>query len=389
MLYLVLQGCPQPSPQPAYICKADANWVSLPTQPSDVGEEESFCDFYQFGWQWFLAQTSPSKDDSDERVFEMHRVFHPKESNQCEMEIQLGREHNIKVLAPRINKSDLEIKQADQHALYDQNGNILYYNIWYSSEMCKATDNFVAGTLEIKASWIVLKKKKSNFFTIQTSDDQYLGLVGFHMAIWTPKHHEMLWYTWEHKNNAPLCDGSSEIQEYNFSSKSVAKCLAEKKDCTKYNINIPEDFSGEPPYKAMPNEVCRMFENGNQNEDAINGNNNPLNKQVIQDLNDQLVGEKGIISQLPNNDPMKVWSNYHMIGGIWTKNGKPSGTSPVPYKDGTGDKDSPQRGSLELTNMSMETFEQGQESFVPNCFGCHHYTEEKPLEVSHIFKYLK
>jgi hypothetical protein len=40
MLYLVLLGCPPPSPQPAYICKADANWVSSPTQPSDVGEEK-------------------------------------------------------------------------------------------------------------------------------------------------------------------------------------------------------------------------------------------------------------------------------------------------------------------------------------------------------------
>ena len=49
---------------------------------------------------------------------------------------------------------------------------------------------------------------------------------------------------------------------------------------------------------------------------------------------------------------------------------------------------SPQRGSLELTNMSMETFQQGDSSFVPNCFGCHNYKKSDPLNVSHIAQYL-
>ena len=73
-----------------------------------------------------------------------------------------------------------------------------------------------------------------------------------------------------------------------------------------------------------------------------------------------------------------------MIGALWTKDGKPSGKPPVPSKQGDADKDSPQRGSLELTNMSMETFQQGDNSFVPNCFGCHNYNSDKPLDVSHI-----
>ena len=390
MLYLFLQGCPQPTPpEPSYSCKANPMWVMSPSQPNDVGKEESFCDFYQFGWEWFLAQTSPSASDKNERVFEMQRVFHPNENNQCSMKFEQGRKTNISTLATRINKTDLEDKQADQHALYDQNGNILYYNIWYSPEMCKATNEFVAGTMEIKASWISLKENKTDFFTIQTSENEYLGLVGFHMAIWTPKHNEMLWYTWEHKNNAPLCDGSSPIQEYNFASEEVAKCLSKKEDCAKYNINIPEDFEGKAPIVSKPNEVCRVFENGNQNGKSINGNDNELNQKVIQELNEQLVGDEGIITSLPNDNPMKVWSNYHMIGGLWTKDGQASGNSPVPNKEGTGDKNSMQRGSLELTNTSMETFEQGQQSFVPNCFGCHNYDKDKPLEVSHIYKHLQ
>ena len=61
---------------------------------------------------------------------------------------------------------------------------------------------------------------------------------------------------------------------------------------------------------------------------------------------------------------------------------------PVDSKQGPADPNSPQRGSLNLTNMTMETFEQGADSYIPNCFGCHNYDSETPLNVSHIESYL-
>ena len=79
-----------------------------------------------------------------------------------------------------------------------------------------------------------------------------------------------------------------------------------------------------------------------------------------------------------------MWSNYEMVGGIWTKDGANSGSPPVPSKQGPANPDSPQRGSLELANMSLETFQQGDTSAIPNCFGCHNYESTKPLDVSHI-----
>ena len=85
---------------------------------------------------------------------------------------------------------------------------------------------------------------------------------------------------------------------------------------------------------------------------------------------------------------MAVWQNYEMVGALWTKNGAASGKLPVPSAQGPADPNSPQRGSLELTNMTMETFEQGDASFVPNCFGCHNYDPSTPLTVSHIEKKL-
>ena len=94
MLFLLtLFGCPQP--KPTYSCKADENWILNPQQPSDVAPSESFCDFYQFGWEWFLSQTSPSTTNPNQRVFETHRVYHPNTDNQCSMLLEKGRKHQI------------------------------------------------------------------------------------------------------------------------------------------------------------------------------------------------------------------------------------------------------------------------------------------------------
>lgn len=389
MLLYILLGCPQPTP-PVYSCEVSKDWIENPIQPSDVGEEETFCEFYQFGWQSFFAQTSPSEKIPTQRVFETKRVYHPNTENQCSLKLKLGRKLNIKLIEPRIGKTDLEDKQADQRVLYDQNGNILYYSIWYSEEMCQATDEFIAGTMEIKASWQQIEKSNlKDYFYVEVDKDKYLGMVGLHMAIWTPKHHEMLWYTWEHKNNAPLCNGTSEVKLYSLTSKSASKCLSKKGDCEKYKFNVPPTVEGIPPLKGIPNEICREFEYGNQKGKSINGNDNELNAQVIKDLNEQLVGKDGLLEKLPKDHAMKIWSNYKMIGGIWTKNGANSSPSPIDSKGSKGDPSSLQRGSLELTNMSMETFEQGDTSFVPNCFGCHNYDEKDQTNVSHIYKHLK
>lgn len=86
---------------------------------------------------------------------------------------------------------------------------------------------------------------------------------------------------------------------------------------------------------------------------------------------------------------MAVWANYRMVGALWTKNGQPSGPPPVPSTQGPPSATSPQRGSLELANVTLETYQQGPASPVPNCFGCHAFTTDAPLKVSHIAsKYL-
>lgn len=403
-----------PPPKPAAsVCQASASWIASPTEPAEVAADESFCDFYQFSWQWFLAQVSPAKkaDPTGNRVFETNRLHNPNiKSGQCSLPMLLGRASAAKLIAERSDKpQDFEDTQADGNALYDQNGNILYYNIWYSKAMCESSQQgFAPGSFEIKVSWMVLPKADPSFFTMQavlpgTKQQVTLGMVGFHLANWTSKHPEMIWATWEHKRNAPLCDGTSPMPAggWSFAAADAAQCLAANPqptagppsaNCASFKFNTPNQHQDPQPPTAAPNNVCRQYASGNQPGTSINGNDNAANLAAIDQLNEQLVGANGLLTQLPDNDPMAIWKNYEMVGAIWTKGGADSGNPPIPYtvheKTGDkivpGDKNSLQRGSLELTNMSMETFQQGDTSWAPNCFGCHQFKTEEPLDVSHI-----
>jgi hypothetical protein len=398
-----LMGCPGPTPPVPTTCEADPNWINNPTMPSEVPEAETFCDFYQFSWQWFLAQASPS--EAGDPVFMQNRVYSPTGGNdQCADPPITGIAGAVSQLIPRQGKpNNFEDAQADGNALYDQNGNVLYYNAFYSQEYCSSTaEGFAPGSMEAKISWMVLQEGAHHtYYTISAFLPGYdgeitLGLVGLHLAIWTPNHPEMIWATWEHKTNAPLCNGTSDTTGWSLASDAAATCLATTTNgtsgpppasCNSFGFNVPATHpTGAVPITGDAINVCRQYAHGNQEGTAVNGNDNAANLAAITELNEALVGDEGLITKLPGDNPLSVWSNYEMGGAIWTKDGADSGPPPVPstQAQGPGNADSPQRGSLELTNMTLETFQQGDTSAIPNCFGCHNYTAENPLGVSHI-----
>ena len=400
-LFATLIGCPKPPEPPTpTTCEADPSWITSPSMPGEVPSTESFCDFYQFSWQWFLAQASPAQNG--EPVFAQNRVYQPAGGNdQCADPAITGLLGASEALQARaIKPSEFEEAQADGNAVYDQNGNVLYYNAFYSQELCNSTaEGFAPGTLEAKVSWAILEEGTHHtYFTMDTvlpghEDQVTLGLLGIHLAIWTPNHPEMIWATWEHKANAPLCNGSSRTTGWTLASDEAASCLAANthsqsgppsSECDSFAFNTPVSQSGAPAPIGNPNNVCRQFAYGNQDGTAVNGNDNAANRAAIVELNEALVGANGLLTNLPADNPLAVWSNYEMIGAIWTKDGADSGPPPVPSRQGPADANSPQRGSLELANMSMETFQQGDTSYIPNCFGCHNYEAANPLTVSHI-----
>lgn len=396
-LILALAGCPGPTPPPPpAVCEVSPDWVNNPSMPGEVPEAESFCDFYQFSWQWFLAQVSPDPANGMPKFLE-NRVYQPTGgTGQCASEALTGVGGVQAALRPRtIKAQDFEEVQADSHALYDKNGNVVHYNAFYTQALCDSTaEGFAPGTLELKAAWMTLDAPSSDYFTIEVEmngNQTRLGLVGLHLAIWTPNHPEMIWASWEHRKNAPLCNGQSVGTEWAFASADAAACLAANKTegsgpppgaCASFGFNTPDALpSGDVPLTNAPNNVCREYDHGNQPGESVNGNDNTANLAAIVELN---AGMERLLGGLPTDNPMHIWSHYEMVGGLWTKDGAASGALPVPSQQGSADPNSPQRGSLELANMALETFQQGDESFVPNCFGCHNYDPTKPLNVSHI-----
>ncbi len=81
-----------------------------------MATEETFCDFYQFSWQWFLAQVSPADpaNPSGDRVFERNRLYDPDgPSNQCSLPSSSGRAVALTLLRPRgVKPSSFEHTQA-------------------------------------------------------------------------------------------------------------------------------------------------------------------------------------------------------------------------------------------------------------------------------------
>lgn len=261
----------------------------------------------------------------------------------------------------------------------------------------------IPGAAELKLAWRVMETCNlpdspqsctptdlSEFFWIgpvevdslgpnwQGSAEVTLGLVGFHLAQKTPTRPEMLWATWEHVSNNPVCPGSdnSVCQDPSHASSGVGTSsgwslydsnvdppplVNSPPECpdpanfgdppTQANCLNQPYYDSNPPQDQPDTEVCLLAPCGGGDEENI------------ADLNE------AIRSKLGTN----VWANYYFVGSVW-------GTNPAP----TGPSDSV--GSPWLANSTMETYFQtistSQNQF--NCFTCHQaepsggYTADPP-----------
>jgi hypothetical protein len=384
------------APPPVTVCAADPGWLSPANKPpTEIGDgipvsQETNCQFYQFSWQWLLSLLQPTAAGADSRVFETFNVFQPSQTNQCNQAKLTGKNNAAKALFVRTLKTDTgsfdpvlpeEMAQATGQALYDQSGNVVLYNVWYNDTECQATgQGFQPNTIEIKTSWRIFTANDPSYYTMTATvpaiskQPLTLGLVGIHLVINTANHPEFVWATFEHDNNAPNCTNPQATPPGNWSFTSVAcaACLATQtpEQCAK--ASPPCAFNAGKSSSSLtgtPNEVCRVYSDGTDPGATTNANNNDTNRANIDALNTQLVGPTGLLTTLPNTNPLSVFKNYYLVGGLWTNGGVDSGTP------------NEQRGSLELANTTMETFFQQQGN---NCFTCHGYEKATPLNVSHI-----
>ncbi len=372
----VLLGLPTQAMAETFTCPADESWFpitgnkpEMPTEVPDTGSN-AFCGFYQFSWQAFLYLMSPSPTGSLVRNFEVQANYPVLEHdangtplNSCDDSVT-GNTHKVSLAKSSSLPEDIH-QAGDNATIYDQNGNVVYYEVKFNKKLCEVTsiqktNNFPSGTTELKFAWKVLTDKddKSKFITTKATiggqSNINLGLVGMHIAIATENHPEFIWATFEHKNNAPDCVNAKASTPL-FTNPTCTNALVKKKDIRKI-INC--DFNqaeSETSITGTPTEICRVYAYGTASGDL----KATENVDDITDLN------ANVLAILPNAGPaMKVLENYFNVGAIWVS-------------DITKGSDvSNQRGSLRLANTVAETTFQNvdlHKSFVSNCFGCHNY----------------
>jgi hypothetical protein len=210
-----------------------------------------------------------------------------------------------------------------------------------------------------------------------------LALVGMHVVGSTAGHPEMVWATFEHFNNAPPA-----AYTYNSTSgpKTVAQNTAGTWLFTTNNaaapFNVPHQEFVTPDICAGSTGICGTSGTispsntlrskawgaaSNVSPNPIAGSTTASNTEIIAIYN-------SIRTKMPSGD---VRNNYFMTGSTWTIGGAaPNGSNEV--------------GTSQLSNTTMETFQQGPDNTTTNgssnCFSCH---GSNSTGVSHIFFALK
>ncbi len=381
-------------------CLADKSWITNPNPPAEIpGGGANFCEFYQFSWQWLLALMSPSAVDPTLRNFQVAADYPvlQVEGDSCSS-TETAPVFFVRMVKDEDENGDFvlpeRIGQAGGGAtIYDQNGNVVFYSIRFDRGLCNASTegDLPVGTLELKLAWRVISEaEKANYVWINAdviTDDndveETLGLIGIHLVKSTAGDPEMVWTSFEHKNNAPNCINPlvAPAGGWSFSSQSCSSCLeTPNQGCfNSCQFNVAAKATA---LTGTPSEICRVFPEGTAQGDYKAAENIADVKQ----LNAQLVGSNGLLTQLPATHPLAVLKNYFTIGSLWVND--PNQTSST----------SNQRGSMQLANPVMETTFQGALSFssgkitnstqaVVNCFACHNYQPGKTAStgLSHIF----
>lgn len=398
----------------ASACPVDPNWLKNPSLPTEVKKSGSdgssdFCDFYQFSTQTFLYLMSQNSNGL--RNFQVQANYPVLEyqadaktpANSCDSTI------TGPILRSSLTKVDGGTSMGTGQAggsstIYAQDGNVVYYDVRFSRALCdlsasavelqkKNITNFPAGTMEMKFGWKVLSDSEiaANSFVTQkqtiSGKAVTLGLAGMHMVSTTKDHPEMIWSTYEHKNNTPDCTPQKPQPSsgWTFASASCTAALPASSDPKNAcQFNDPKTTGTDSKPTGIPTNICRVFPNGTDSND----NKAAENVADITQQNNELIA---LLSK-PGIDPaMKVLANYFTVGALWVSDtGKSSGGAGVPNE----------RGSLRLANTVAETDYQHVDlnsSFASNCFGCHNYKGSGlPVNnnitsqaLSHIFKDIK
>lgn len=407
------------------------------------------CEFYRWSEQMFLWLTSPFGVDEFGSITVMESpefyTVSPK-VNGARTLIPHGPGQMLTALA-NVQKTDSRIDseegQATDDVLMTQKGSLVYYismvNDVYAQFLTGArngelTDQefpttqtaldsivtYASGqgitlphpetlAMELKTSWVdagtidnaqdyitldaivpVYDKTSDTLWTkkADTSETLKLALIGIHIVGSVNGHPEMIWATFEHKDNAPNLS-----YQYVSISDSVKTVVADTGDNwllnnnsadTTYNVShmrfSNDSIIARPGKTISPSNTKMTLPWGV----AYSGQPNPENATAA-DSNTQIISiNNSVLGQLVDGDLRK---NYIFIGATWTDNGTaPTGTA---YKAGSSESGM-SIGTSQLANSTMETYIQNDpmQSKGYNCFTCHSSSKGSglaPGDLSHIY----
>ena len=182
-------------------------------------------------------------------------------------------------------------------------------------------------------------------------------------------------------------------------SSSCTSCLQNPDETCLKSCGFNTAGQNVPGQTGAPTEICRIFpegtdlanpdNNGQTNSDGTINNNGQENIDDVVAMNNQLVGENGLLAKLSSDNPLQVLSNYQNLGAIW-----------VTDINVGGGVASNQRGSLQLENPVMETVFRGkltlqdghltassENNNTLNCFTCHNYVPNRTASSNLSHKY--
>jgi hypothetical protein len=210
-----------------------------------------------------------------------------------------------------------------------------------------------------------------------------LALVGMHVVGSANGHPEMIWASFEHFGNSP-----NAAFTYNPTAGPSPKTIAQDTSGTwlfcatgasgSFN-NVLESASGADILSTGvnpigPGNILREHPFGG----ASNQDPNPLVGSIAESNTQVISMNNSVLGQLVGGDLRK---NYFFLGATWTEGGAaPSASFPSGNVVGTS----------QLSNTTMETFQQGTATFGPSqsCFGCHSATNASgnpSTGISHVF----
>ena len=382
-------------------CSASSDWFphSQTPRPDDSAfESTSNCVFHQWSWQMFLWLTQEVDGQ-------------PRFLSFASPQSLLGMQQ--RGMLPRMTKSatpesfEEYLQAGTDGILVDQQGRAVYYSQYLNATLTDfINDNGLTdpakvramnptlqfpitdkkGSLELKVSWKIVAEGEdvSDMFTMTTevaklvnqggkividlsqTEQVEVALVGFHIGGIVNGHPEMIWATFEHKDNAPNVPAKYEPhtvisdQDFTFYKAGTTYANCNRNPASSSLLKLDEATQILSPIT----QVCRQYEFGNDPNSTDSGIE--TNDANIASIN------ADVAKQMAADD---VWRNYFEVGAIWFLDGSK-------LKPGLNlEDDKLLTGSLRLSNATIETFTQTQ-SVLNNCFRCHNTQQEFPPNMS-------